>query len=158
MHGSDRLPGDHLRNGDGGMIDCPHWSDCGVRGGGCCAIGRGGGRPSIGTCRRCIESDGSCFDRPRPLRSAAISWVIAEASALVSETRDEVRDQRWRACTGLTLEGVPMAEACPALERGADGHEYCRDCRCPRWAGARLKRKIRMPAATCPRGRWEQTS
>jgi hypothetical protein len=35
-------------------VDCPHWSDCGVKGGGCCALGRFGGRPSRGTCLICL--------------------------------------------------------------------------------------------------------
>ena len=33
------------------MIDCPHWSDCGIDGGGCCAVGKYGGRPSRGMCQ-----------------------------------------------------------------------------------------------------------
>jgi len=37
-------------------IPCPHWSDCGLRHGGCCALGLFGGRPSYGVCASaCIE-------------------------------------------------------------------------------------------------------
>ena len=35
-------------------ILCPHWSDCGVSGGGCCAAGKYGGRPSRGVCLVCL--------------------------------------------------------------------------------------------------------
>lgn len=39
-------------------MTCRHWSDCGVAMGGCCALGRYGGKPSLGTCRQCPEYDG----------------------------------------------------------------------------------------------------
>ncbi len=32
---------------------CRHWINCGVIGGGCCRLGRYGGKPSLGTCRVC---------------------------------------------------------------------------------------------------------
>ena len=35
------------------MADCIHWSDCGVIGGGCCALGEGGGRPHSSFCNHC---------------------------------------------------------------------------------------------------------
>jgi len=36
-------------------IDCRYWSDCGTPSGGCCALSRFGGRPSLGTCAGCIS-------------------------------------------------------------------------------------------------------
>lgn len=40
-------------------IPCKHWSDCGVSGGGCCAKGLHGGKPSVGVCLSvCMEYDG----------------------------------------------------------------------------------------------------
>lgn len=38
-------------------MNCRHWSDCKVRGGGCCALSLHGGRPSLGTCCRCEQRD-----------------------------------------------------------------------------------------------------
>lgn len=38
---------------DGFLMDCKHWTDCGVMGGGCCALGAFGGKPSLGICRQC---------------------------------------------------------------------------------------------------------
>lgn len=35
-------------------IACQHWSACGVKGGGCCALGKFGGRPSAGLCATCL--------------------------------------------------------------------------------------------------------
>lgn len=41
------------------MSKCKHWTDCGVAGGGCCAKGLYGGKPSAGVCLRvCPEYDG----------------------------------------------------------------------------------------------------
>lgn len=50
------------RDGDGIVIDCAHWSDCGVGGGGCCSLnpivgGRHvGPRPSFGVCNLCTHN------------------------------------------------------------------------------------------------------
>jgi hypothetical protein len=35
-------------------IVCPHWSDCGVKGGGCCAIAKFGAKISYGVCNICL--------------------------------------------------------------------------------------------------------
>lgn len=32
------------------LIDCEHWSDCNLLGGGCCAISKYGDHPSVQTC------------------------------------------------------------------------------------------------------------
>ena len=42
---------------------CIHWKDCHVRGGGCCNLGRFGGKPSYGICAICPDHTG----RPRGL-------------------------------------------------------------------------------------------
>lgn len=38
--------------------ECKNWSDCGVAGGGCCALGRFGGKPSHGICGICKDYTG----------------------------------------------------------------------------------------------------
>ena len=42
-------------------IDCPHWRDCGIKGGGCCAVGKYN-RPSFGVCLHV------CLGKPPPVR------------------------------------------------------------------------------------------
>ncbi len=37
-------------------MPCDHWTDCGVRGGGCCGLDLFGGRPSLGVCRGCEQN------------------------------------------------------------------------------------------------------
>ena len=57
---------------------CSHWSDCGVLGGGCCAIGNYGGKPSAGLCARCPDYDG-------PARGAGD--VIADTIKRVTKSK-----------------------------------------------------------------------
>lgn len=41
------------------MIECAHWSECNVGGGGCCAIGKYGGKPAMDVClQHCPDYDG----------------------------------------------------------------------------------------------------
>lgn len=40
------------------MSNCAHWTDCGMRYGGCCALGLYGGRPSPGICQLCPDYAG----------------------------------------------------------------------------------------------------
>lgn len=39
------------------MIYCRHWLDCGVKGGGCCALKLFGGKPSNGVCGVCDKRE-----------------------------------------------------------------------------------------------------
>lgn len=39
-------------------MNCKHWTECGVRNGGCCSLGLYGGKPSEGVCNRCESYDG----------------------------------------------------------------------------------------------------
>ncbi len=41
-------------------MNCKHWTSCNIKGGGCCAINKHGGRPSLGVC-------GQCDQRRQPL-------------------------------------------------------------------------------------------
>lgn len=41
---------------DCGDMKCDHWTECGIKHGGCCALGLFGGRPSLGVCRGCPQN------------------------------------------------------------------------------------------------------
>ena len=56
---------------------CKFWRDCGIIGGGCCAKGHYGGKPSLGTCRVCPHYSG----RPRGLGD--VVHTIAEPIAAI---------------------------------------------------------------------------
>jgi len=44
-----------MLNNPKSTVDCQYWSDCATPAGGCCALSRFGGRPSLGTCAGCIS-------------------------------------------------------------------------------------------------------
>ena len=58
------------------LVQCSHWSACGVNGGGCCDLGLYGGRPSFGVC---LQHCG-IYDGP-PDRAARIAAVIGHYHA-----------------------------------------------------------------------------
>ncbi len=80
---------------------CIFWKDCGVPGGGCCRIGRHGGRPSFGTCQVCSDYRG----RPRGwgdwvhIFARPIGYVLNRMSngRLYSPTKCQCqqRRQKW---------------------------------------------------------------
>ena len=59
---------------------CRHWHDCGIIGGGCCRIGRYGGKPSLGTCRVCPSYSG------RPRGWGDIAYFVAHPVARIINT------------------------------------------------------------------------
>ena len=124
------------------MIECDHWRACGVPHGGCCGINRFGGRPSLGTCRKCLQQSPQTVEA-RGILAQAVSWVKAEASGLIAECPLEIVEQRIAECRGCQylIAGNPV------------GH--CKRCGCGNRDSAELSRKARLPAATCPIGRWK---
>lgn len=147
------------------MIDCKHWRDCGVSGGGCCALQRFGGTPSHGCCAMCLRGElvtPTISALPLPpisepaaaaesesaagsFVSRAIAYAKAEASLLISgPVSDDEFAARVSACAGCS-ELNPL----PAPQVG-----WCKACGCGDRSRAELSVKATMPAATCPRGKW----
>lgn len=77
--------------------------------------------------------------------SQAVSWLKAEASALVAKVPDEQYEARIAACRSC-----PELEPLPAPQVG-----HCKACGCGRRARAELTIKGRMPGAKCPKKLWE---
>jgi hypothetical protein len=134
------------------MINCKHWSDCRVRGGGCCALGLYGGKPSEGTCTRaCKKRDPVGVDEPSPesqplsFVSKAVSYVRAEVSLLTQFIPESKVEERLDAC-----------RACPSLKPSTEPDQFgwCGACGCGKNKRAELTVKARMPAATCPKKLW----
>lgn len=83
---------------------------------------------------------------PRPgVLSQAVSWLKAEASALVAKVPEEQYEARIAACRSC-----PELEPLPAPQVG-----HCKACGCGRRARAELTVKGRMPGAKCPKKLWE---
>lgn len=131
------------------MIDCPNWSDCGVPNGGCCAARRYGGNPSHGVCGVCLTiqaTEAAAGAQSDPgLFAKAVSFAKAQASALFAEVSDPEQRQRLDACRSC--------EALKPLPAPQVGH--CLACGCGDSALAELTAKAKLPAATCPKGKWQ---
>jgi hypothetical protein len=86
---------------------------------------------------------------PKPVKQGIIakatSWLRAEASAIVSSLPDGAYEKRVAAC-----------RACPHLDPLPEPQVgYCKACGCGKRARSELTVKGRMPAATCPKKKWE---
>jgi hypothetical protein len=74
----------------------------------------------------------------------AASWFKAEASALVRELPADQYQARLSVC-----------RSCEFLDARQDPQVgFCKACGCGENARAELTIKGKMPAATCPRGKW----
>ena len=134
---------------------CDNWSDCNVSGGGCCSKGLYGGKPSYGICEHAcphrVVSLGLPATRqdpepkPKSLISKAISYLKAEASAIISSIRDDEKAARLSACKNCD-------RLKPSPVEGQIG--WCGACGCGMGKRGELTTKAAMPAASCPLGKW----
>lgn len=118
--------------------DCVHWSLAGTS-----PLCRLGVDPM--NCSECDQGVPRPQPVPRPVPSLparAASWAKAEASALVSSITEEQIQARISAC--MTCE----------YRKPGDPVGHCTKCGCGDLPAAELSRKARLPAATCPQGRW----
>lgn len=97
---------------------------------------------------RCSECEHRRVPRHRPTLANVATYLTAEASlALHGPVPDEVFDHRVATCRGCDLR---------ADGETPDSVGYCRSCNCGEWARSRLSVKLTMPAAFCPRGKWQK--
>lgn len=62
------------------MVNCIHWSACQVRGGGCCAIDKFNGRPSLGVCNRVCQDREARPDYVPPPQTAVVANVVVKTT------------------------------------------------------------------------------
>lgn len=129
---------------------CDNWSECAVKGGGCCALGLYGGKPSYGICTKACPQRVVTLGIPekpekKSIISKAISYLKAEASAIISSIPDDEKVARLDACKN-----------CEHLQKSDKEGElgWCKACGCGQNRRAELTIKATMPAATCPKGKW----
>jgi hypothetical protein len=78
----------------------------------------------------------------------AAGWLTAEASLL---TRGPLADADYEA-------RVAVCRQCEHLDAAPDPQiGFCKACGCAKHPRAELTVKGRMPAATCPKGKWSPT-
>jgi hypothetical protein len=113
-----------------------------------CGLGLYGGRPSQGTCTRCIERGENTpefaarvkVNPPIPQQAAnlgksLVNWTASGFAA----TPPEALAERKATC-----------RACPEWDAAAlNNTGRCRKCGCSTWA------KLRMATERCPLGKWE---
>lgn len=74
-------------------IPCEHWRDCGIRHGGCCAIGKYGGKPSNGTCAiACLNKPELVSVEPEKVK---VRVPTAEERAAAEAARIERFHRAW---------------------------------------------------------------
>lgn len=153
------------RGGDLVNEICDHWSDCGVKGGGCCAKNLYGGRPSLGICTR------SCSSRvvgltirkseiPDQLEQEAENQAPMEAPSLLSKAISYAKAEISRFTQTITeaeiAARIDMCRSCSKLVKSTEDGKigWCDSCGCGKAARAELTIKATMPAATCPLNKW----
>jgi hypothetical protein len=61
-------------------INCKHWSECGVKDGGCCSLNLYGGRPSLGTCNLSCKREKECEQWTTQDKSRGLGDSIAKVT------------------------------------------------------------------------------
>lgn len=152
----DLRPG---RVGGGFMIECDNWSQCGVRGGGCCAAGHYGGRPSLGVCGQCPNR--LVQGTPVALsieQTASVGFTSRAGAYLAAEAKQAIQGPASDADAAARL---AICLACPdradTLEGATDpAGGFCTKCGCGGRPRAALSVKTRLAGSSCPLGKWGQ--
>ena len=140
------------------MKICDHWQDCGVQGGGCCAVGHWE-KPSLGVCKKHCKH--------RVIDGVAQAMIKSDAQA---RTQIELAKQYARAeLTHLTQGPASEADAaarlaiCMECEHRAvtykeqtdeNGVGWCTKCGCGNNPRAMLTVKVTLAGVECPIAKW----
>ena len=121
-------------------MSCPHWTDCGVTGGGCCGKNLYGGKPSFGVCNSVCEF-GPVEAKPVVATPSLPAPTFADQAASLTKALMD-----WGAA------GFPIA---------ADHDERRAIClRCDQWTGIKCKAcgctglKWFLATTKCPLNKW----
>jgi hypothetical protein len=140
------------------FLECDHWSECGVSGGGCCEAGHYGGRPSIGVCNQCRHR---VVNGEAPIAigetvnygfaSRAAAYLAAEKThATQGPASGEVQAERTAICKACDGRADVVQGA---TDPGGIG--WCTKCGCGSNRRAALSVKLTLAGATCPLGKWQ---
>jgi len=115
-------------------INCRHWSDCGLSGGGCCALSLYGGRPSRGICQHACQSRSGTLTAQNIIHG--ITGITKAATG------------QDRASQQTIIQRTQMCRDCPHAQITAGVFGRCKLCGCATWA------KVRNASERCPAGKW----
>lgn len=120
-------------------IACPQWRDSGVPSGGNCSAGHFGGRPSLGTCSRCIHlpaNNGKGIEPPPPGFVQKIAHGIAgltKSACGINRASDEVIAQRRAICATCEFATVTLGVVqCAACGCALSAKQVNADEQCPK--------------------------
>ncbi len=129
-------------------IDCEHWKECGVNGGGCCLLNKYGGKPSWGTCRvACKGEDAKTVIAeilPEHERNTTVIPVPAGPMDFDSVVRRAAVSLGARAAS--TEEIAKRSQACLTCS-------FLQGLRCAK-CGCGTCYKVANAGEHCPAGKW----
>lgn len=139
------------------MIDCDHWSECGVSGGGCCAANHYGGRPSLGVCAQCPHRVVK-GEPPLAIGETKNYGFASRAAAYLAAERTHA--MQGPASVQVQAERTAICKACEGRtdeingNRDPGGIGWCTKCGCGSNRRAALSVKLTLAGAACPLGKW----
>jgi len=127
------------------MIQCDHWSQCGINNGGCCAANYYGGQPSFGVCNQCPHRvvDGALIDKDKSKIELAKQYARAELTHATQGPASEA-------------DAAARLAICMACEHRAvvGGGSFCTKCGCGNNPRAMLTVKVTLAGVECPLAKW----
>ena len=146
------------------MIQCDHWTQCGIPSGGCCAAGHYGGQPSLGVCAQCphrqvsgalINKDKSKLELSRiaaiaETKAKALAYAAVEiAHATQGPASEADAAARLAICMECEHRAVTYKE-----QTDAGGVGFCTKCGCGNNPRAMLTVKVTLAGVECPLAKW----
>lgn len=141
-------------------IDCEHWSECGVNGGGCCAISKFGNKPSHGVCLTiCQLNKKQEYEFPnsntKNVKEASAPEVNDEGGCTSCKAKGLKRLLKGSAALLKAELGIDAADESTIAKRRAtclacDSYDFgvCNKCGC--FCAA----KVKLKSEACPQGKW----
>ena len=139
------------------MISCDHWSQCGIKGGGCCAADHYGGKPSFGVCNQCPHRvvNGALIDKDKSTIELAKQYARAELTHATQGPASEAdAAARLAICMGCEHRAVEYKGM-----KDENGVGWCTRCGCGSSPRALLwPVKLKMASVECPLGKFKAVS
>ena len=134
------------------MIQCDHWSECGITSGGCCAANHYGGKPSFGVCNQCSHRvvDGALIDKDKSKLELAKQYARAELThATQGPASADDAAARLAICMACEYRAVEYKGT-----TDAGGVGFCTKCGCGNNPRALLTVKVTLAGYECPLAKW----
>ena len=129
-------------------MNCPHATPISAHVNSC-GLGLHGGRPSKGTCARCMDRGENTPEHAAKLKANPPS-LPQQAASLGKSLLNWTASGFAATPPAILAAREATCRACPEWDAGAmGGTGRCRICKCSTWA------KLRLATERCPLGKWE---